>query len=105
MEIMDLCLSFIRPLFYFSQWVPKGFFRPSRGLRQGDPFSAFSFTIAVDSLSLIIFTVETKGLFMGFQVGSHKVNVFHLQFADDTLVLAEVNEMNVMVLKSLIQML
>lgn len=36
-------------------------------------------------------------------MGSHKFNVSHLQFADDTLILAEGDENNVKVLKSLIQ--
>lgn len=52
--------------------------------------------------SVKIITAETKGLSKGFQVGSNKANVSHLQFADDTLILAEGNERNVMVLKSLI---
>lgn len=67
---------------------PKGFFPISRGLRQGDPLSPFLFTLAAKSLSQIIFTVESKSLLKGFQVGSDKVNVSHLQSADDTRILA-----------------
>lgn len=50
----------------------------------------------------IINTAETKNLFRGFQIGHHKVMVSHLQFADDTLILAEGSERNIMVLKALI---
>lgn len=46
---------------------------------------------------------ENKGLLKGFQVGFDKVNVSHLQFANDTLIYLEGEENNVKVLKSLIK--
>lgn len=58
--------------------TPKGFFQASQGLRQGDAVSPFLFTLAIDSLSQIIIMAESKGLFRGFQVGSHKVKVSQL---------------------------
>lgn len=64
--------------------TPKGFFLASRGLRQGDPLSPFLFTLVADSLTQIINYAESIGLVKGFHVGEDKVNVSHLQFADDT---------------------
>lgn len=74
-----------------------------RGLRQGDPFSPFLFPPAANSLSQVIVIAKTEWLFKGFQVGSDKVKVSHLQFANDSIILVEGHEKNVLVLKSLIQ--
>lgn len=46
-------------------------------------------------------SAKNNGLFKGFQVGSDKVNVSHLQLANDTLILMEGEENNVLVHKSL----
>lgn len=82
--------------------TPKGFFPTSRGLRQGDPPSPFLF-MAADSLSQILKSAENNGLFEGFQMSNDKVNVSHLQFADDMLILMEGEEDKVPLLKSLIK--
>lgn len=75
---MDFWLSILCPFFYLAQLVPKGFFLTSRGLRQGDSLSPFLFTLVADSLGQIFIIAEAKGLFDGFQGGSHKINVSHL---------------------------
>lgn len=71
MDIMNSWLSFLRPLFYYSQWI----FSSPKGFRQGDPLLSSLFTLAANYLSQRIIAEETKGLFRGFQVGTHKVNV------------------------------
>lgn len=72
------------PIFLlFSMGALKVSSQPQVVLDKVTPSRPF-FTLAADSLNQIIITVESKGLFKGFQVGSHKVIVSHLQFADDT---------------------
>lgn len=83
--------------------TPKGFFPATTGLRQGDPLSPLLFILIADSWSRILRMAENKGLLKGFQVGFDKVNVSHLQFANDTLIYLEGEENNVKVLKSLIK--
>lgn len=61
----------------------------TRGLRQGDLLSPFSFTLFADIFSQIILKGEKKKLFSGFRVGSEEVRVSHLQLADDTLIFME----------------
>lgn len=59
--------------------------------------------MAADSHPQLLNSAGNNGLLKGFQVGSDKVNVSHLQFADDTLILMEGEEDKVPVLKSLIK--
>ncbi|WJZ91182.1 hypothetical protein VitviT2T_010279 [Vitis vinifera] len=63
----------------------KGWVKAFRGLRQGDPFSLFLFTLVADVLSRLMIRVEETGLTEGFFVGRDKTKVSLLQFADDAI--------------------
>lgn len=75
---------------------PNRFFPASRGFRQGDPLSPSVFTLIADSLSQI--NAESIGLVKGFYVGEDTVNVYHLQFANDTLILKDGEQSNMSIL-------
>ncbi|XP_077222175.1 uncharacterized protein LOC143856017 [Tasmannia lanceolata] len=62
-----------------------GFFKSSRGLRQGDPLSPFLFVNVAETLSRLMQKGSSLGLFEGFIIGRDRVEVSLLQFADDTL--------------------
>jgi hypothetical protein len=67
---------------------PSGFFGSSRGVRQGDPLSHFLFVLVMEALSRMISAMYSRGLILGFSVGSREhvhVEVSHILFADDTL--------------------
>ena len=77
------CLSSVS----FSVFIngrPKGKFKWSRGLTQGDPLSPFLFTLVVDVLGRLIDKAKETNVIRGFIVGRDRVEVSHLQFADDT---------------------
>jgi hypothetical protein len=82
------CISIVR----FSILIngsPSGFFGSSRGVRQGDPLSPFLFVLVMEAFSRMIDAIYSRGLILGFFVSSRdhdRVEVFHLLFADDTLV-------------------
>jgi hypothetical protein len=82
------CISSVR----FSVLIngsPSGFFGSSRGVRQGDPLSPFLFVLVMEAFSRMITSIYSRGLILGFSVGSrghNRVEVSHLLFADDTLV-------------------
>lgn len=76
---------------------PNRFFPASRGFRQGDPLSPSVFTLIADSLSQIN-NAESIGLVKGFYVGEDTVNVYHLQFANDTLILKDGEQSNMSIL-------
>ena len=63
----------------------KGWFKASRGLRQGDSFSPFLFTLVADVLNRLLFRAKETVLTKGFFVGRDRTRVSLLQFADDTI--------------------
>lgn len=64
---------------------PSGIFNLERGLRQGDPLSPFLFLVAAEGLNLLIHKAIIEGLLKAVAVGREKVEVSHLQYADDTI--------------------
>ena len=68
---------------------PSGFFRSSRGLKQGDPFSPYLFLLAMEALSQLLSSARNGGFISRFKVGGRGregLIVSHLLFADDTLI-------------------
>ncbi|GJZ18250.1 putative RNA-directed DNA polymerase, eukaryota, reverse transcriptase zinc-binding domain protein [Tanacetum coccineum] len=59
------------------------------GIHQGDPLSPFLFIIAVKALHVTFQEAKAKGIFDGVKIGSNKVDVSQLQFADDALILGK----------------
>jgi hypothetical protein len=87
------CISCARFL-VLSNSVPSGFFGSPRGVRQGDPLFPFLFVLVMEAFSKMLGAFTSRGLISGFSVGSSepdRVNVFHLLFADDTLVFCGAN--------------
>lgn len=68
-----------------------GFFRNSNGLRQGDPRSAFLFTILMDGLSCLLKEAESNGKFFTYNVGPTKT-LSRLIFTDDVFLFNEATE-------------
>jgi hypothetical protein len=71
---------------------PSGFFRSSRGLRQGDPLSSLLFVLVMEAFSRMIYATVDSGCLSGFSVGSSTQDammVSHLLSADDTLIFCD----------------
>jgi len=60
-------------------------FRPSRGLKQGDPLAPFLFTLVVEGLAGLVRQALKANLLSGVKIGSKEVEVSFLQYADETL--------------------
>ena len=65
---------------------PTASFKMERGLRQGDPLSPFLFILVAEVLNRMILRARDLGFIEGVVVGKDKVELTHLQFADDTLI-------------------
>ena len=71
-----------------------------RGLRQGDPlspflFPPFLFLLAMEGMNNMIKSTKVRGWLRGFEVSRPKVDnveITHLQYADDTLILCDADE-------------
>ena len=71
---------------------PTGFFRSTRGLRQGDPLSPYLFVLGMKALSSLINRAVRRGFLSGCRIRGREgggIQVLHLLFADDMLVFCE----------------
>ena len=71
---------------------PSGFFRSSRGLRQGDPLSPYLFVIGMEALSCLIAKAIDGRYLSGCRVGckdGEELVISHLLYVDDTLFFCE----------------
>lgn len=76
-------------------------FQLHRGLRQGDPVSPFLFLLAAGGLNILMKAMVDAQLFEGYRVGAaNSVEVSHLQFVDDTLLLGTKSWANVRSLRA-----
>ncbi|CAN1281610.1 LINE-1 retrotransposable element ORF2 protein [Linum perenne] len=80
---------------------PKGFFTPTRGLRQGDPLSPLLFAICSEGLSRLLLAATTSGVLYGIRINRRCPFISHLMFADDTILFLRVTDSYISALLSL----
>ncbi|CAL9004798.1 unnamed protein product [Prunus brigantina] len=69
-------------------------FRPSRGLRQGDPLSPYLFLMVSEALSSMIHDGCAAGFVQGLKISKNGPNISHIFFADDSLIFLRANPIN-----------
>lgn len=65
---------------------PQEYFKPSRGLRQGDPLSPYLFLLCAEGFSALLKREESLLNLAGFQINKHCQSLTHLFFANDSLI-------------------
>ncbi|KAK3229242.1 hypothetical protein Dsin_001123 [Dipteronia sinensis] len=79
-----------------------GFFKPSQGLRQGDPLSPYIFLQCVEGLSRRIFSAERCGDMVGFRCSREGPKISHLFFTDDSLLFTRASERDCRTIKRIL---
>ena len=64
---------------------PKGYIKPSRGIRQGDPLSPYLFLLCAEGLSALLQKAERDRKISGVSVCRGGPKISHLLFVDDSL--------------------
>jgi len=78
-------------------------FRPTRGLRQGDPLAPFLFLVVAEELAGLVRKAVKENLLRGIKVGRAEVDYYLLQFADDSLFMCEDYFSNVFTIKAILR--
>lgn len=78
-------------------------FKLERGLRQGDPLSPFLYLIAAEGLNLLVSKAVDLGLLEAAYVGSEKIMILHIQYADDTMFTSSKKLENAKIIKDILQ--
>jgi hypothetical protein len=68
------------------------FFKPGKGLRQGDPLSSILFNLVSDGLSRMIDRAVSRGLVKGLLGDFRSGGIVSLQHADDTILFSKTEE-------------
>lgn len=64
---------------------PSVVIKPERGLRQGDPLSAYLFLFCAEAFTSLLRSAEQNGKIHGIQTARGALVISHLFFADDTI--------------------
>lgn len=67
---------------------PYGFFRPTRGLRQGDPLSPYLFIIVMEAVSRMLYRAEQMKEIKEVKVSRNGPTISHLFFVDDLIIMS-----------------
>ncbi|XP_026437406.1 uncharacterized protein LOC113335597 [Papaver somniferum] len=70
---------------------PSSSFSPTRGIRQGDPFSPYLFILAMEAFSRQLHHFENTIQLTGMKISRSAPKINHLLFADDCLLFCKAN--------------
>lgn len=74
---------------------------PTRGLRQGDPLSPYLFLLCSEGLTCLLKDAEVRGSLHGIKISRSALEITHLLYADDSLVVCLVEPSEAQELKEL----
>ena len=78
------------------------YFKPTRGLRQGDPLSPYLFLLVSEVLSININCALSSGMLSGIKLSRMCPGLSHLFFADDSLFFTKADVTNCIALRNIL---
>ncbi|XP_050238375.1 uncharacterized protein LOC126687864 [Mercurialis annua] len=96
------CISSVSFSFLINGQV-KGFIKPSRGIRQGDPISPYLFLLCAEGLSALIRRAIQRNVIHGAKVSKGSPSVSHLLFADDCIIFTRATTQECRVLSDILK--
>ncbi|KAL9230819.1 hypothetical protein vseg_006119 [Gypsophila vaccaria] len=82
---------------------PTKVFRPNRGLRQGDPLSPYLYILCAEALSGMIRRAVERRAISGVKVARRAPIIFHLLFADDSIIFTTATEREARTVKDILR--
>ncbi|XP_075097852.1 uncharacterized protein LOC142175172 [Nicotiana tabacum] len=80
-----------------------GFFKSSRGIKQGDPVSPTLFILAAEALSRGLNALHTNLYFCGFGMPKWSPKINHLVYADDMIIFSSSDETSLMLIMQVLK--
>ncbi|GKU95921.1 hypothetical protein SLEP1_g9218 [Rubroshorea leprosula] len=82
---------------------PTAEFSMEKGLRQGDPLAPFLFLLVAEALNELIYKAKELNLYKGVEMGEERLEVTHLQFADDSIFFCDASDSNIKAIKGILR--
>lgn len=71
--------------------VPQDSFKPTRGIRQGNPLSLYLFILCAETLSCLLHRAVSSNSISNIPIGKTPIQVNHLFFTNDSLLFCKAN--------------
>lgn len=95
------CISTVTYTFIING-ATRGYVKPGRGIRQGDPLSPYLFILCSEVLTGLCAEAQSTGRMKGISIASNCPSLNHLLFVDDTMFFCKANKKNAEALKTLL---